>query len=104
MHEARREYQTLRALYSEPSICNLRFYINHLNMLKHKTVRERGSGMNFKGKFNLFAEAITNGEGKEQEQLVNSIRENDTIFGVPYRHTVPVECPQSYEDRDSVSK
>jgi len=68
MHEARREYQTPRALSSEPFICNHRFYINHLDMLKHKTVRERGSWMNFKGKFNLSAEAIiTNGEGEEQE-------------------------------------
>jgi hypothetical protein len=68
MHEARREYQTPRALSSEPSICNQRFYFNHLNMLKHGTVRERGSWMNFKGKFNLSAEAIiTNGEGEEQE-------------------------------------
>jgi len=40
--------------------------------------------MNFKGKFNLSAEAIiTNGEGKQQEQLVDLIRENGVIFDVP---------------------
>ena len=43
--------------------------------------------MNLKGEFTLSAEAITNGEGKEQEQLVNLIRENDVIFDVL------VECP-----------
>ena len=83
MHEVHRGYQTPRALSSEPSICDHRFYINHLDMLKHKTVRERGSWMNFEGEFNLSAEAITNGEGKEQEQLVNLIRDNDVIFEVP---------------------
>ena len=43
MQEARRECQTPRALSSEPSVCNHRVYINHLDMLKHKTVRERDS-------------------------------------------------------------
>ena len=52
--------------------------------------------MNFKGEFTLSAEAITNGEGKEQEQLVNLIRENDVIFDVPaywLNVLVLVECP-----------
>ena len=39
--------------------------------------------MNLKGEFTLSTEAITNGEGKEQEQLVDLIRENDVIFDVP---------------------
>jgi len=73
-------------------------------MLKHGTVKGTWQLDELYGKFNLSAEAITNGEGKEQEQLVNSIRENDAIFGEPYRHTVPVACPHNYEDRDSVSK
>jgi len=38
LHEARHEYQTPRA--SETSICDHRFYINHLDMLKHETVKE----------------------------------------------------------------
>jgi hypothetical protein len=52
--------------------------------------------MNLKSEFTLSAEAITNGEGKEQEQLVDLIRENDVIFDVPaywLNVLVLVECP-----------
>jgi len=39
--------------------------------------------MNLKSEFTLSAEAITNGEGKEQEQIVDLIREKDAIVDVP---------------------